>query len=284
MIQRLPTIAIVPALLFAGLVFAGCRLGHRVATTATGAPRYNRINVVYDLNASFRDLPLEGGLQPVSYSTVSSPSVSCSTADQDTSLHRWKGARLSITYPHPDGSHEMAQATLRLSSHAARQSKPPRGEKQKPAWTHELQDPAEVFSTADDSHPATIRALHDEVWVLDFPKAELDLLVADLARAGFFESQVREDHGTHLDVQIDWGRTTKTWTPEPRLDEFVNRVHGHGRLSGFVAADTGHPSDAFPLASMGHPTSAPQPPSPSARKTGPRYRGTASAGPQYSDL
>lgn len=224
-----------PALVL--LLLIGCHFPHKVGKTETGAPKYQRLNIVYDLNARYRDLPLsDGRLQPVAFDG--------GTGD---SAQRWSGARLSISYPHPDGLHAMARATLRLSGGAALSSATNAKEPSTDRGTfmQELHDPADVFAGPAELPAAPMADLHsDEIWVLDFPKSELDLLLADLSHSGFFESQVRQDRGTHLDVQIDSGRTHKSWTPESRLDEFVNRVYGQGRLSGFVAADAQHEPDA----------------------------------------
>lgn len=237
---RSPIVRIAPALVLAALLLTGCRLPHRVGKTETGAPRYDRINLVYDMNARYRDLPLfDGRLQRVAFSNDSTPQVP----------QRWKGARLSITYPHPEGASDTARATLRLSGADAQAAAQEKFAEAKPGWMEKLHEPADFFSRQEQAPDTSIAALHsDEVWVLDFPRSELDLLLADLAQSGFFETQVRETPGTHLDVRIDSGRTTKAWTPEPRFDDFVNRVYAEGRLSGFVAGDAKHESDPSPIA------------------------------------
>jgi hypothetical protein len=207
---------------------SGCRsTGSRVRLSETGTPQYQRIHLEYDVDGSARDIPLEGvGLAQVGYERP---------APGD--LH-WTTAELSIDYPHPEGKAGMARATLRLSNRPKELPAPPVAEEKK-SLTTRIKEIPEWFTGSEPAPetPAKPAALDDEIWVLDFPQYQLDLLVLDLSRGGFFEAQQRNQPGTRLDISIDTGRTEKSWTPEPRLDAFVNRVHEEGRLSGFVAQE-----------------------------------------------
>lgn len=201
------------------VLLAGCRFSYkvRVAEAPGGAPKYQQMHLVYELNGQFRNMPLADKLAQAGYSQE----------PDTTKRDRWSLARLAIQYPHPDGSTQMARATLRLSSDAPQPAAPPLIGK-----LHEL---GEVFAQKPGDGDMKLSMVQDdEIWVLDFPKQQLDLLISDLSRGGFFEEQFRTQHGTRLEVQLDDGRTDKSWTPEPRLDDFVNRVHSEGRLSGFV--------------------------------------------------
>jgi hypothetical protein len=180
----------------------GCKLPARFAHTESGALKYERANIVYDVNGQQRPIPLGAtSIKPVGYDQPMQRS--------DNGEVNWASAKLSIQYPHPDGDRELARAILRLSG-----------------------KPVSTQITKSDA------VAGDEIWVLDFPRQQLDLLLSDLAGSGFFEEQQRQEPGTHLDVQVDWGRTRKPWTPEPRLDHFVARVYNEGRLGGFVAAQS----------------------------------------------
>lgn len=219
-------------LLIACLLCAGCKTAPQMGETS--APRYDRVNLVYDLNARYRDLPLsDNRLKAVSFETHDGIPVS--------SGPRWRSAKLSVAYPPPNGNLAMARATLRLSSGDDRTDISPVADR-KATWMHKLRDPSELFATnPDDERDVANDKQDDEIWVLDFPKQQLDLLLADLSQAGFFESQVRQTPGTKLEVQIDHGRTSKNWTPEPRLDDFINRVYGEGHLDGFVSGKPAKP-------------------------------------------
>lgn len=196
---------------------AGCRSSHKVSEAPADAPKYRQMNLVYELNGQFRNMPLADKLSQASFAT----------GPETVKRDRWSLARLAIEYPHPDGSKQMARATLRLSSDAPPPAPPPLIGK-----LHEL---GEVFAQKPEAGDLKLSSVQDdEIWVLDFPKQQLDLLLADLSHGGFFEEQFRTQHGTRLEVQMDDGRTDKSWTPEPRLDDFINRVHTEGRLSGFI--------------------------------------------------
>jgi hypothetical protein len=78
---------------------------------------------------------------------------------------------------------------------------------------------------------------NDELWVLDFPRQQLDLMLVDLANSGFFEDQQRPEGGTQLSVTIDRGQTAKPWSTDARLDGIVDRVQREGWLVGFALPD-----------------------------------------------
>ncbi len=210
---------------------SGCHLAGRTVATEH-AEAYQDVQIVYDLSGQYRDLPIEsGGSRPADLSLVGHES-------QAGFVERWTSAKLTIAYPHPEGKPDFARATLRLSGHVA---------KPRPATTSDggrlLTAVPDVFSDTNGDLPLA-SARDDEVWVLDFPRAQLDLLVGDLKTCGFFESQLRPDPGTRLEVVIDRARTAKNWTPEPRLDDFVARVHQEGHLGGFLSRGDRPAADA----------------------------------------
>jgi hypothetical protein len=154
--------------------------------------------------------------------------------DPASSEGRWKTARLKVEYPHPDAPRDMARATLVLS----------RGELPAPAQPTIGQRIAGQFNRLTSQGPkpecrssgicATSSGPDDEIWVLDFPKQQLVLLLAELENTGFFASQSRPGGEAELAVLVDRDKTAKPWTPEPRLDDLVTRVFREGMLEGFM--------------------------------------------------
>lgn len=198
---------------------AGCQIPAQMRAAAHGEPQYERASIVYDLDGRIRPLPLTlDALQPVSHEE----SLAAATSTD------WKKATLSVQYPGPDGDLTRARATLRLSAQA---SAPVSAFKAASGWLGLNRHP-------DEASPDMESKKDDELWVLDLPKEELDLLLTDLQQGGFFESQTRSESGTELDVHLNWGHVKKEWSPEPRLDHFFSRVYREGRLEGLVAADT----------------------------------------------
>ncbi len=213
------------SLLILTLAPVGCRSGRFEKVGDGSSPRYEQVNLVYELNGRFRDIPIRQISTEAFEYTSETPAA--------TESEHWMGARLAIQYPHPDGTPGLARATLRLSGQPA------------PARLDaKVYQPYEPFPVSQD--PGDLIALRplrdDEVWVLDFPKQQLDLLLTDLQQCGFFDNQLRNDPGTRLEVELNRGKTAKNWSPEPRLDDFVSRVQTEGRLSGFVS----HESAAAP--------------------------------------
>lgn len=205
--------------LAAGL--AGCKSARIEQAAETGELQYRDVQLVYDVNGRYRDLPL------------SDPGVE--QADHAEIRHPWKSVRLQVDYPHPEGIPEIARATLRLSMQSDSVYTPV---------------DASVFHRGDTVPPdlasETRPMCDDEIWILDIPRAQLDTLLVDLNEGGFFQSQMPNEVGTRLEVRIDGGRTAKTWMAEPRLDAFVHRIRTDGRLSGFVTC--GQPLDGPAIA------------------------------------
>jgi len=208
-------------------LFAGCQSSRLAQRSDTPAAEFREVQLTYDVSGQYREIPLE------------TSTVQLAGAGQK-SLERWSSAKLSIQYPHPEGKADLARATLRLSGHVTRPAVSPRSGHSPTGAT--LSELPELFGSESGEDFALPSARDDEIWVLDFPKQQLDLLMADLRHNGFFDSQTRPDPGTRLEVTVEGHRTAKSWTPEPRLDDFVARVHEEGRLSGFASRQSGQPS------------------------------------------
>lgn len=216
------------AVVFLALTASGCQLPSRIKLTKTGSPQYDRANIVYRLDGGLRPLPLtDAEIKAVSFEDAVSAKPSVTAVNSE-----WSTATLSVQYPHPDGTPDLARATLRLSavpagesgysiSHASR-------------WLGR----AQATEPSLNGDPAKPPLRDDEIWVLDLPRQELDLLVTDLQKNGFFQAQTRAETGTNLDVRLDYGRVNKQWSAEPRLDQFISRVYQEGQLGGLVACNT----------------------------------------------
>lgn len=214
------------AVVFLSFMATGCQMPSRIKLSKSGEPQYERANIVYRLDGELRPLPLtDAEIKPISFDdAVLGPSVASSGNSE------WTTATLSVQYPHPDGTPELARATLRLSVMPS-------------GGSGFAISQASRWLGKGRSEPPVLEEFHkpiqrdDEIWVLDLPKQELDLLVADLQKSGFFQAQTRTESGTNLDVQLDSGRINKEWSAEPRLDQFISRVYIEGRLGGLVACE-----------------------------------------------
>jgi len=123
--------------------------------------------------------------------------VSDSETIETESVWTWETARLSVMYPATKEDTDVAMVTTRFIQTKEAQPTPRR------------------------------RVLLKQLLI---PRRELDLLLVDLAHSGFFENQVRTTGDAHLNVVIDEGEESKTWSAEPRLNELIDRVYREGRL------------------------------------------------------
>ncbi len=198
--------------------FVSARLPHRPHRET---PPYNMAHFVYEMDGRFRTIPLDDDrLTQAAYEA--GPLVG------DKRSERWTVARLTIHYPHPDGVPNLARATLRLSG---------RHRDGLAASPAALDEPG-LIDDSDESSPRPAHvspACDDEIWVLDVPRQQVDELIDELKRAGYFTPQQRTQPGTQLEVEVDRVHSVKAWTPEPRLDDFVSRVRNEGTLMGFTS-------------------------------------------------
>jgi hypothetical protein len=205
-------------------VLPGCRIPNDVAK-GSESPQYERANIVYELDGAQRPLPLtDSDIKPVSFTSASDTPAA--------SAPEWTGATLSLQFPHPDGLADTARATLRLSAEPQRDSLSTFAQASR--WLGWSKGTEQTATATEQKTPVR----DDEIWVLDIPKQQLDLLLTDLQQGGFFQAQTRSPTGTKLDVQLNWGRVQKEWSSEPRLDNFMSRVYREGRLEGLVARTT----------------------------------------------
>lgn len=223
------TTAVIAALCLCAI---GCRLPNRVMLDDNGRPDYQSAMISYELDGSQCKLPLgareSGEIKTVAYTVEAESSQSKASGEADSI---WKSARLSIEYPHPDLREGVARATLRLSAHSGTLETASQTEK-KPSLADQLFNKFGWDSTASEQE-----LCNDELWVLDLPKSQLDQFLTDLSSDGFFESNLPYETAASLEVQADFGRTSKRWAPQPKLDQLITRVYREGRLRGFVACE-----------------------------------------------
>jgi hypothetical protein len=201
-------------------VAGGCALSHKVAVNGSGAPQYERVDISYRI---------PGTHGPLARRAHNETGVIGAAGERESPSAATSAGTLTIEYPHPQGDPAMARATLRLSQQSTSRSKSLVG-----AWRSHLSW-LPGATVAREVTPAAA----DEVWVLDFPRQQLDLMLFDLANSGFFDDQSRHEGSAHLSVTIDRGRASKTWSPEARLDDVVLRV----QREGWLASSPQRPAD-----------------------------------------
>lgn len=202
-------------------VVAGC-LPHRVGLTSTGMPQYADCNIRYRIASPLRTIvahrgPSDASILPASHSEMA-----------DAPERDWTAATLTVSYPHPDGIPDMARVELQLLRLVPREFAPP------PSFTERMKRTLKASPFGQSSmvpaERAGVAVSAREIRVLDLPQYEIDLLILELARSGFFDAQHRPTGKAAINVRIDRGQTAKRWTAEPRLDELVARVYCDGQL------------------------------------------------------
>ncbi|MEX0716534.1 MAG: hypothetical protein WD066_08105 [Planctomycetaceae bacterium] len=193
-------LAVVPPLL------AGCSFPHKLRVTEWGAPLYSRVSLVYEVNAG------RGALAP---RFVAPPPGEIMSFPREPGSPT-ESAVLRLEYPHPCGDAGLAHVSVRMSrlsiedrQRLAKQGNPL----------------VRLVSTTDERVRDDEHDPFAEIYELAISKQELDLLLVDVARGGYFDPNLRADGGTWLSVEIDGGVARKKWLPEPRLDDIITRLH-----------------------------------------------------------
>lgn len=219
--------------------FSGCHFAQKIGITKTGAPKYQRLHIDYQLKSSNGLFALEDILNESSNTPVIQQ-VEATDDGPEFSHFPWSNANLQIQYPHPEGLKNRVRATLRLSQGGSQQFDSLRRETWSSKLNHRWESVSSAFSAEKKMliHPQQISDTDDEIWVYDFSKSQLDLMLTDLAGSGFFSQQTRLNHSATLSVSIDKGSVSKAWSPEPRLDDIISLVYQEGWLKGFAKNET----------------------------------------------
>lgn len=204
------------------VLLVGCAgPGQGIMRRDSVAGLYDRATVEYELDASRLSLPLavthvEGNF--VSYEHVPSHPVPGQTR-----------GKLIIDYPHPAGHTDLALARVEIVSRL------PDGEPIAPTpegWSgvvSRVSSAARETIAGATSDDRVIR----ESWELAIRKTELDAIVAELNRSGYFDSKARREPGVKVAATLDGSKLRKDWQQTPELDALMLRVRNHGQLIAY---------------------------------------------------
>lgn len=106
----------------------------------------------------------------------------------------WSEARLKIECPHPDGDNTRALLTLTLNERRS-------------------------VTTFD----------RQEVRQLTVSRSQVELLISDLAREGYFDELPGEAGNAQLSVQIDRGKISRDWYNDARLLDLAHQTLSDGK-------------------------------------------------------
>lgn len=150
---------------------------------------------------------------------------------------KWSQARIEIVYPHPDGNESKGLATLIVSRHAPVESSS-KSFKQKMSnglsrMMMRASGTSSELTQLVGSEKVSSESVDEEVWQLNLPKEELDLLLSEFSHRGFFNKQERPRGEATVSITVDQGEFSKRWTSEPRLEDLMQQIYNQGELSAF---------------------------------------------------
>jgi len=200
-------------LLIAATAPFGCRTTRTLELTQSGAPAFERFSAEYEIPTAHMHLdrtfageseaasPADDSavIQPVAAETEESQDAPPAKPipDETQLLDRTRAARLTIECPAASDRPEEARLTLEV----------------------------QTGSTGTGAESAS------EVRELIVPRQQVELLIVDLARAGFFDGGEPPGARSSLSVAIDGARVTRSWRIDDRLLDFAHRVLHRGRTA-----------------------------------------------------
>ncbi len=164
---------------------------------------YQSAAITYRIDAGGQSLPIavarvEG--QRVSYDQMAS------RPEKGTAL-----GTLSIRYPHPSGQADVAEVRLVIQRKSSSQT----------VWWK-----PNTYLNAPSSNAD---AIHEE-WALDIAKPELDLILDQFRRDGFFVQNQPHAKAADVAVQLNGRRVRKSWSQVAVLEATMQRVRREGQL------------------------------------------------------
>lgn len=193
--------AIIVILLLAVIVPFGCRTARKLDVTPSGAPAFDTFKAEYDV--------------PVATShfqrTFDEDSAVTQTASASTTVEPVSGVAPGA----PKNTRQTAKLTVECPA--------------SPDEPNEARLTLEVRSASStDTKPD---AASDETRQLIVPRQQVELLILDLARSGFFDSPDPPGARSPLSVTIDGARVTRDWRVDDRLLDFAHRTYHRGRAA-----------------------------------------------------
>ncbi len=209
-------------------MICGCAIPYQVKITQNGSPKYDKVDIQYQTHSS-RDAfkpPEADQVELVDYKT---------DGKNEKDPTQWTKSNLLIQYPHPEGKKGIALATLSMTQ-ASFNSLHEELNEEFQQGLKRSKDNDSSKTKSHNSHSSkgnSSTSIKEEIWKWELPKEQLDLLILELSKSGFFDNQSRPIGETYLSIQIDKGNLAKKWTQEPRLEDFIKRIYENGSLDSF---------------------------------------------------
>jgi len=196
--RRLP-LSLSLAVVSIAISLNGCQTAHVVEADASGAPKFDRLRLVYELNepvvpnrqrASVGD---DDSIVALSYAKAHPIQAALASRQAIEPASPAFALRLIIEAPHPQGTPDQALVTL----------------------------------VAYQRETGTRQTLAHRT----IARSEVDLLFVHLARGGVCDEQTRLQTDARIAIEVDGHRVVKRWTREPRLDRLAAETYDAGKTS-----------------------------------------------------
>lgn len=238
---------VVPVILLSVIFFPGCKSAQVVTRLEKDCskvlqPHYDALVLNYetkDLGRLFSRI--KSGSVANTLASRFSQNERTSSGHMDTTAppaSEWSQARIQIIYPHPDGSVDKGLAKLVVTRHSpvnpnnSKKNRTGMRERLSRAMLRVSGASPELAQQVSDTKADT-NTIDEEIWQLDLPKDELDILLSELSQRGFFNQQERPRGEATVSISVDQGELSKRWTSEPRLEDLMKQIYDEGELSAF---------------------------------------------------
>jgi len=210
------------------VLICGCAIPYQVKVTQNGSPKYKVLDIQYQTHSSRE-----------SFKPTEAEQVKLVDFDPEQKKVQdpteWTKSNLKIQYPHPEGKEGIALATLSMTQASFNSLYENLNEEFQEGLKRSGNNDTsnQISRSIQSAKGINSSTIKEEIWKWELPKEQLDLLILDLSKSGFFDEQSRPKGETHLSIQIDKGNLAKSWTQEPRLEDFIKRIYEKGWLDSF---------------------------------------------------
>lgn len=177
---------LIGATITAVAMISGCQTPQRLAVSQSGAPKFERLRAEYRFEQADQLLGRKFEFRADEISEDVAGNSPLRTVSAETS---WSVARLTVECPHPGGDASLAMLELTLGNRSGLKS-----------------------------------FIRKDVRQMAIPRTDVELLIGDLAKHGYFDETSEGSGNTQLTLQIDQGRIDRSWGNDARLLDFARQT------------------------------------------------------------
>ena len=177
---------LIGAAMTAVAITGGCQTPQKLEVSQSGAPQFERFRAEYHFEQADQLLGRRFESRADEAIESGAGNSPLRTVSAETS---WSTARLTVECPHPGGDATLAMLELTLGNRSGLKS-----------------------------------FIRKDVRQLSIPRSDVELLIGDLARQGYFDETSADSGNTRLALQIDRGRIERSWINDARLLDLARQA------------------------------------------------------------